>query len=86
MAFTDYAHLRIRLSQNDSLYLNSKMTMRQTIFEKLKLYKNIQNNLNNDNLKELEPENDVCPSCCGEDLTFDRFLNEQTVKKNSCVG
>ena len=58
------------------------MTMRQTILEKLKQYKSIKNNLNNDNLKELEPENDVWPSGCGEDLTFDRFLNEQTVKKN----
>ena len=72
---------RSRLSQNDPLYLNSKMTMRQTILEKLKQYKYKQNNLNNDNLKKLEPENDVWPSGCGEDLTFDRFLNEQTVKK-----
>ena len=76
---------RSRLSQNDPLYLNSKMTMRQTILEKLKQYKKIQNNLNNDNLKELEPENDVWPSGCGKDLTFDRFLNEQTVKKKLAV-
>ena len=76
---------RNRLNQDDPLYLNSKMTMKQTILEKLRQYKNKQNNLNNPNLQAVEPENDVWPSGCGEDLTFDRFLNQQTVKKKLAV-
>ena len=67
--------------ENDPFYLNKKFTMKKTILEKLKQFKNQKNNLNGN----LEPENDVWPSGCFEDVTVDKFLNEQTVKKKLAV-
>ena len=71
-----------RISLNDPFYLNSQHTMKKTIIEKLKQYKNSNNNIKKTNLKaQLEPENDVWPDGCGDDLTFDRFLNDPIVKQ-----
>ena len=74
-----------RISINDPFYLNSQYTIKKTIIEKLKQYKNNNNNNYNKkktNLKtQLEPENDVWPNGCGDDLTFDRFLNDPIIKK-----
>ena len=74
-----------KLSLNDPFYLNSKYNMKKTILEKLSQYKNKKNNLENENLKSLEPENDIWPSRCGTDLTFDKFLNDLTVKKKLAI-
>ena len=76
---------RDRISLNDPFYLNTKFTMKKTIIERLKEYKYKKNNLYNSNLKDIEPENDVWPYGCGEDLTFDRFLNDPVVKSKLAV-
>jgi len=61
-----------QITQNDPLYYNSKCTYRKTIFEKLKKKDKY--------LKELEPEDDVWPDGCNDDLFFDIFLNNKTIK------
>ena len=76
---------RSRISLNDPFYLNTKYTMKKTIIERLKEYKYKKNNLYNSDLKDVEPENDVWPYGCGEDLTFDRFLNDPVVKSKLAV-
>ena len=76
---------RSRISLNDPFYLNTKFTMKKTIIERLKEYKYKKNNLYNSDLKDVEPENDVWPYGCGEDLTFDRFLNDPVVKSKLAV-
>lgn len=67
--------IRRRISLNDPFYLNSQFTMKKTILKKLKEYKN-----KNNNLIGLEPENDVWPSGCFDDITVDEFLNVKEVK------
>ena len=59
---------------NDPLYYNMEHTYRKTILKNLK-------NSNNNKLKSLEPENDVWPKGCGEDMYFDIFLNDKEVKE-----
>ena len=77
---------RSRISLNDPFYLNSKFTMKKTIINKLKEFKNKQENLYKGNLKSiLEPENDVWPNGCGDDLFFDYFLNEEEVKRKLAI-
>ena len=66
-----------QITQNDPLYYNSKCTYRKTIFEKLKKKDKY--------LKELEPEDDVWPNGCNEDLFFDVFLNNETIKTKLAV-
>ena len=65
---------------NDPFYLNSKHSMRNTIIEKLKEIKNKKYQLTNSNLEKQEEEVDVWPNSCGDDLFFDRFLNQPEVK------
>ena len=59
--------------------------MKYTILEKLRQYKikqmNSFPNINEENLKKMEPENDVWPNGCYDDLFFDEFLNKQEVKE-----
>jgi carboxypeptidase C (cathepsin A) len=71
---------RFSVSENSPFYLNSQFTMKKTITKKLIQYK-YQNN----GILNLEPENDVFPGGCGEDLTFDRFLNDPEVKQKLAV-
>ena len=75
------------ISPNDPFYINSKYTMRKTILEKLKQYKNKdkEKNIKNENLKSLEPEVDVWPVGCADDLFFDKFLNDPTVKNKLAI-
>jgi len=61
------------ISLNDPLFYNSKCTYKKIIIEKLK-----GNNKKNRN--ELEPENDIWPNGCNDDLFLDIFLNNETVK------
>ena len=71
----------------DPLNLKSKYkhTMKYTILEKLRQYKikqmNSYPNINEENLKKMEPENDVWPNGCYGDAFFDEFLNKQEVKE-----
>ena len=71
----------------DPLNLKSKYkhTMKYTILEKLRQYKikqmNSFPNINEENLKKMEPENDVWPNGCYGDAFFDEFLNKQEVKE-----
>ena len=74
-----------RFSLNDPFYLNNKNSMRKTILKKLNQYKNKQYELENIYFDQLEPENDVWPVKCGEDLTFDKFLNDPVTKKKLAV-
>ena len=74
-----------RLSKNDPFSLNNKHTMKKTILERLIQYKHKKNNSKSTYLKGLEPENDVWPYGCGEDLSSDRFLNDPIVKKKLSV-
>ena len=74
-----------RFNLNDPLYINNMNSMRKTILRKLNQYKQKQYELENINFNELEPENDVWPAKCGEDLTFDRFLNDPVIKKKLAV-
>ena len=74
-----------RLSKNDPFSLNNKHTMKKTILERLIQYKHKKNNSKSTYLKGLEPENDVWPHACGEDLSSDRFLNDPIVKKKIFV-
>ena len=77
---------RPKLSLDDPLYLNKKFTMKNTILQKLIQYKNKENNFDeNEKLGKLEPENDVFPSGCWDDMTIDLFLNEADVKKKLAV-
>ena len=63
-----------RLSLNDPLYYNKEHSMKNFILNKLNPNKNrrIKNNLRDD----LEPEGIIWPEGCGDDLTFDKFLND----------
>jgi carboxypeptidase C (cathepsin A) len=77
---------RPKLSLDDPLYLNKKFTMKNTILQKLIQYKNKENNFDeNEKLGKLEPENDVFPSGCWDDMTIDLFLNEAEVKRKLAV-
>ena len=60
------------LSSNDPLYLNSQSTYRKLILDKLRTDKN--------ELNSMESEIDIWPENCGDDLFFDEFLNNDTIK------
>ena len=62
-----------QITQNDPLFYNSQHTYKKTILDKLKQNKN-------NKLKGLEPEIDMWPELCNEDLFFDKFLNLNEVK------
>ena len=74
---------RFSINENSPLYLNREFTMRKTIIKKLKEYGKQNNEYNEykEVLLGLEPENDVFPESCGDDLVFDNFLNDPEVKK-----
>ena len=57
---------------NDILFHNSKNIYRKTILEKNENYNKIK--------EELEPEIDIWPESCKEDLFFYGFLNEENIK------
>ena len=72
-----------KLSLNDPYYINSQFTMKKTILSRLK---EISKKQNIDKILDyMEPENDVFPESCGEDLTFDRLLNNETIKSKLAV-
>ena len=62
-----------QIPQNDPLFYNRKYTYKKTILEKLKK--------KDKKLKGLEPENEVWPNGCDDDMFFDEFLNEATTKE-----
>ena len=65
-----------QLDKNDPLYYNSQHSYRKTLMQRIK-----KNLLKNKNLKEdQEDEIDIWPEGCAEDLFFDQFLNNATVK------
>jgi carboxypeptidase C (cathepsin A) len=64
-----------KINKENPLYLNSQNTYRKTILKKLK-EKNNDKKLN----EGLEPENDVFPELCEEDMFVDEFLNLNEVK------
>ena len=64
-----------KINKENPLYLNSQNTYRKTILKKLK-EKNNDKKLN----ERLEPENDVFPELCEEDMFVDEFLNLNEVK------
>ena len=66
-----------QITPDNPLFYNSKNTYRKTILEKLKKKDKY--------LKELEPEDDVWPNGCNEDLFFDVFLNNETIKTKLAV-
>ena len=72
---------RPKLNLDDPLYLNKKNTMKNTILQKLIQYKKKDIFEKKENLEKLEPENDVFPSGCWDDMTVDLFLNEVDVQK-----
>ena len=61
-----------QISPNNPLFYNSQSTYKKTILEKIKE--------RNKKLKGLEPEVDIWPNKCDEDLFFDEFLNEESTK------
>ena len=67
-----------RLSPNDPLYYNKKLSIKNFILDKFNPNKNKK--LKNYNLGNIEPENIIWPYGCGEDLTFDNFLNDPIIK------
>ena len=67
-----------RMTPNDPLYFNSEMTMRNTIYHRLKQLKRMNTGTSN---SDIEEENDVWPSGCGDDLTIDKFLNDNSTKE-----
>lgn len=68
-----------RLSSSDPNYFSKKHSMKNFILDKLNPYKNKQ--LKKFNLQYLEPEEIIWPDGCGEDLTFDNFLNDPKIKE-----
>ena len=56
----------------DKLFLNSKNSYRKTILERLKTSNKIK--------EELEPEIDIWPELCNDDLFYDEFLNDENIK------
>jgi carboxypeptidase C (cathepsin A) len=66
-----------QITPNNPLFYNSKNTYRKTILEKLKKKDKY--------LKDLEPEDDVWPNGCNDDLFFDIFLNNETIKTKLAV-
>ena len=54
------------------LFYNNQNTYKKTIIEKLKG--------NNNKFKGLEPEKDIWPVLCNDDIFFDEFLNDEDVK------
>ena len=72
---------RPKLNLDDPLYLNKKNSMKNTILQKLIQYKKKDIFEKKENLEKLEPENDVFPSGCWDDMTVDLFLNEVDVQK-----
>ena len=72
-----------KTDENDPFYLNKNFTMKKKILENLKKFKNQKNQ--NYLESNIEPENDVWPSGCFEDMTVDNFLNEAIVKKKLAV-
>ena len=73
-----------RLNLNDPS--GGQFTMKKTILEKMKEIKKIgKNNGEKTNLNQLEPELDIWPDSCGDDLTIDRFLNNETVKSKLAI-
>ena len=63
-----------RISENDPLYNNAQHTYKKTILNRLK--QNNKNILKDD----MVPENDIWPPGCNEDVFFDIFLNDPTIK------
>ena len=62
------------ITENNPLYYNSQNTYRKTILKQLKR--------NNKKLGESEEEEEsIWPYGCDEDLLFDEFLNDKTVKE-----
>ena len=64
-----------KINKENPLYLNSQNTYRKTILKKLK-----EKNNGKKLKEELEPENDVFPELCEEDMFVDEFLNLNEVK------
>ena len=62
-----------QISENDYLSENKKCTYKKTIIEKMKTKNNLY--------QELEPEIDIWPKLCADDLYFDEFLNEESTKE-----
>ena len=62
------------ISPNHPLYYNSQNTYKKTIIKRLKQIKSKKLT------EELEPENDLFPPFCDDDLFFDEFLNQETIK------
>ena len=62
-----------QISKNEPLFYNSQYTYKKTILEQLKQNKNKK-------LKGLEPEIDIWPELCEDDLFFDEFLNLDEIK------
>ena len=69
-----------RIDINDPLYYNQKYGMKNFILDKLNPNKNKIFEKNNFG-EDLEPELIIWPDSCGDDLTFDRFLNNETIKE-----
>ena len=70
-----------RLSSNDNISYSKSHAMKNFILDKLNPYKNKKIKKNNlESLENLEPEEIIWPNGCGDDLTFDHFLNDQTTK------
>ena len=62
------------LTENHPLFYNKKNTYKKTILKRLK-------QKNSKKLKELEPENDMFPYLCDDDLFLDQFLNLDKIKE-----
>ena len=66
-----------RLDVNDPLYYNEKYAMKKFILDRLNPNKNKKSD---NNFGSLEEELIIWPDGCGDDLTFDKFLNDATTK------
>ena len=67
-----------RYNLEDPLYYNKEHSMKNFILNKLNPNKNRKFKNNRD---DLEPEAIIWPEGCGDDLTFDRFLNDPNTKE-----
>ena len=68
-----------RFNSDDEIHYNRAHTMKNFILDKLNPNKNQK--MKQNNLESLEPEEKIWPNGCGGDLTFDYFLNNETIKE-----
>ena len=71
------------IEPDNPLYLNRKLSMKNVIMKNIKKLLKNNNNISN---KYLEPEHEIWPYNCKDDLTLDIFLNSNSTKEKLNVA